>query len=129
LIHMNLEIANQEVPDLREAIGWSRRDSDYPALFQRCTFWAGARDANGTLIAFGYVTGMGLEHGYMEDIIVHPQHQQQGIGQKLVTVLLTEANAQGLAIVTVTYVSEHKEFYERCGFQPSHAGIWRREPL
>lgn len=33
---INIPISNNEVPDLREAIGWSRRDEDYPTLFERC---------------------------------------------------------------------------------------------
>ena len=53
-IMVNLPIQDNEVPDLREAVGWGRRDKDYPALFERCNFWAGARDETGKLIAFGY---------------------------------------------------------------------------
>ncbi|WP_322906030.1 GNAT family N-acetyltransferase [Paenibacillus campi] len=129
MIHINLAINNEEVPNLRAAVGWTRRDCDYPALFQRCTFWAGARDEQGMLIAFGYVAGMGLEHGYMEDIMIHPNKQSQGIGQRLVTTLLAESKVRGLDIVTLTYVSEHQTFYEQCGFAASHAGIWRAKHL
>ncbi len=75
-ITVNLPIEDHEVPDLREAVGWGRRDKDYPTLFERCNFWAGSRDENNNLVAFGYVCGMGLEHGYLEDIIVHPNNQK-----------------------------------------------------
>ncbi|MFS1518836.1 hypothetical protein V1503_20590 [Bacillus sp. SCS-151] len=67
-IKINLPISREEVPDLREIIGWDRRDTDYPTLFERCNFWAGVRDKKDILIAFGYVSGMGLQHGYMEAI-------------------------------------------------------------
>jgi hypothetical protein len=73
---INMPISNNEVPELRELVGWGRRDKDYPSLFERCNFWAGVRDEYNKLIAFGYVCGMGLEHGYMEDIIVHPEYQR-----------------------------------------------------
>ncbi len=128
-IDINLPIRNEEVPSLREAIGWSRRDTDYPLLFERCNFWAGARDIGRMLVAFGYMTGMGLEHGYIEDIIVHPAYQRQGIGQQLVKMLLHEAQLQGIEIVTVTYSSKHESFYEQCGFAKSHAGIWRAQEI
>lgn len=36
---INLPLANHEVPNLREQVGWDRRDQDYPALFERCNFW------------------------------------------------------------------------------------------
>lgn len=127
MIVINLEIKDEEVPFLREAIGWERRDNDYPSLFQRCNFWAGARDSEGVLIAFGYIAGTGLEHGYMEDIIIHPKYQRKGIGQQLVKKLLNEATLRGLKIVTLTYSGEHKVFYEKCGFTPTYAGIWRAD--
>ncbi|MFD1887857.1 GNAT family N-acetyltransferase [Paenibacillus wenxiniae] len=124
-VELHLPIRNDEVPSLREAVGWSRRDDDSPLLFQRCNFWAGARDTDGTLIAFGYMTGMGLEHGYIEDIIVHPTYQRQGIGQQIVKRLLDEAQFRSMEIVTVTYSHQHEAFYTQCGLLPSHAGIWR----
>ncbi|MFQ6734425.1 GNAT family N-acetyltransferase [Virgibacillus tibetensis] len=77
-VTINIPIYYNEVPELRALIGWGRRDKDYPSLFELCNFWVGVRDENNKLIAFGYVCGMGLEHGYMEDIIVHPDYQGQG---------------------------------------------------
>ena len=84
-------------------IGWGRRDKDFPILFKRCNFWAGVRNENNKLIAFGYVVGMGLEHGYMEDIIVHRDCEKMGISVELVRKLLSEAERYGLEIVTLTY--------------------------
>ncbi|MFC5448618.1 GNAT family N-acetyltransferase [Paenibacillus aestuarii] len=123
---INLPIQPDEVPALRERVGWEGRHSDYPVLFERCNFWAGIRDANKALIAFGYIAGMGLQHGYMEDIIVHPDYQRQGIGQALVKKLLEEAERTGIEIVTLTYASKHEAFYTDCGFTACPGGIWRR---
>ncbi|MBY0087723.1 MULTISPECIES: GNAT family N-acetyltransferase [Brevibacillus] len=123
---INLPIHNNEVPDLRELVGWERRDGDFPTLLERCNYWAGLRDENGTLIAFGYVCGTGLLHGYMEDLIVHPDHQKQGVGVALVKKLLEEAERTGLGIVTVTYASEHTEFYKKGGFTACPGGLWRK---
>jgi GNAT superfamily N-acetyltransferase len=122
---INMPIQNHEVPEIRELVGWGRRDKDYPALFERCNFWAGVRDENGKLIAFGYVCGMGLEHGYMEDIIVHPDYQKQGIGVQLVKELLQEAERFGLGIVTVTYDEHNTNFYKTSGFTPGSGGVWQ----
>ncbi|WP_141995234.1 MULTISPECIES: GNAT family N-acetyltransferase [Bacillaceae] len=124
---INMPISNHEVPELRELIGWGRRDKDFPTLFKRCNFWAGVRNENNKLIAFGYVAGMGLEHGYMEDIIVHPDYQKMGIGVGLVRELLSESERYGLAIVTLTYDSKHKNFYETCGFTPCSGGLWKKQ--
>ncbi len=123
---INLPIRNHEAADLRELVGWERRDGDFPALLERCNFWAGLRDVNGTLIAFGYICGTGLLHGYMEDIIVHPDYQNQGVGIALVNKLLEEAERMGLEIVTVTFAAEHTGFYEKSGFIPCPGGLWRK---
>ncbi|WP_299088723.1 GNAT family N-acetyltransferase [uncultured Metabacillus sp.] len=126
LIKINPFIANHEVPDLREVIGWERRDEDYPILFKHCNFWAGVRNEEERLIGFGYISGMGLQHGYMEDILVHPDYQKQGIGVKLVKQLLNEAERFGIEIVTLTFNSKHLKFYESCGFTACHGGVWRK---
>ncbi|WP_336883450.1 GNAT family N-acetyltransferase [Priestia koreensis] len=120
-ILINLPISDLEVPHLRESVGWGRRDDDYPVLFERCNFWGGARDANQQLIAFGYVCGTGLEHRYMEDIIVHPAYQHSGIGAALVTELLKEAERFGLQIVTVSYSAQHEAFYDAVDLPPVQA--------
>ena len=93
---INLPIRNHEAADLRELVGWERRDGDFPALLERCNFWAGLRDVNGTLIAFGYICGTGLLHGYMEDIIVHPEFQNQGVGIALSKQAVGGSRANGV---------------------------------
>ena len=62
-VFINLPIMPHEVPRLREMVGWEGRHSDYPKLFERCSFWAGCRNQSGELIAFGYIASMSLQHG------------------------------------------------------------------
>lgn len=128
-VMINIPITNHEVPELRELVGWGRRDNDYPTLFKRCNFWAGVRDEINKLIAFGYICGVGLEHGYMEDIIVDPEYQRKGIGGELVKELLRESERFGLGIVTVTYEEENTKFYKTCGFTPGSGGVWQKFSL
>lgn len=127
VVEINMTLTAQDVPNLREQVGWGRRDHDYPTLFERCNFWAGVKDETNQLIAFGYVCGMGLEHGYMEDIIVHPEYQGRGIGMRLVKELLKEAERSGLEIVTVSFEKDKTSFYEKSGFSTGVAGVWRVE--
>ncbi|RED66149.1 GNAT family N-acetyltransferase [Cohnella lupini] len=126
-IQINNKIMEHEVPNLRESVGWDRRESDYPLLFERCLFWGSLRNEEGELIAFGYIAGPGIEHGYLEDVIVHPDYQEKGIGNSLVKTLLQEAHIYGISIITVTYQDKHKAFYENCGFTACAGGVWRRE--
>lgn len=123
-IVVNLPLAAHEAPDLREAVGWDRHDGAYPQLLERVLFWAGARAESGELIAFAYVAGTGLPHGYLEDVLVHPAWQRRGLGMTLVTALLQEAARTNVGIVTVTYRAEHRAFYEACGFRWCDGGLW-----
>ncbi|TFD94538.1 GNAT family N-acetyltransferase [Jeotgalibacillus sp. R-1-5s-1] len=122
---INHPIHEKEVPDLRESMGWDRRDQDYPVLFQRCNFWVSVHHHD-DLIGFGYVSGMGLQHGYMEDIMVHPDYRHLGIGSRIVSTLLEESERYGLEIITLTFDPVHARFYETCGFKISSGGVWRK---
>ncbi|MFD1135885.1 GNAT family N-acetyltransferase [Paenibacillus urinalis] len=124
-ILINNSIQDHEVPDLRQSVGWDRREQDYPILFERCLLWGSARDMNGRLIGFGYITGTGLEHGYMEDIMIHPDFQRQGLGKQLVQALLHAAEAARIPIVTVTFADQHESFYIKGGFKRCRGGLWR----
>ncbi|WP_020614915.1 GNAT family N-acetyltransferase [Paenibacillus daejeonensis] len=123
---IHLPLKDYEVPDLRESIGWDRHDQYFPELLHRTIFWAGVRNEVGRLIGFGYITGPGMPHGYMEDIIVHPEFQNKGIGKSLVQRLLEEANTRKIGIITVSFDPRNGDFYERCGFLTSGGGLWTR---
>jgi GNAT superfamily N-acetyltransferase len=120
-------ISDEEVPNLREKIGWDRRDSDYPMLFERCNFWCSVRNEDNLLIGFGYICGMGLQHGYMEDIIVHHDYRHQGLGGIIVERLLDEAKKRSIEIVTLTFSKDKEKFYQTNGFDMCLGGVWRNE--
>ncbi|MGX7131269.1 GNAT family N-acetyltransferase [Enterococcus songbeiensis] len=124
--HLALNSAIQpfEVPALRESIGWGGRPQDYPQLFERCNFYADIRETTTKqLVAFGYVCGMGLEHGYLEDIMVHPAHQGKGLGKQLIHALITESKQRGLGILTLSTDEETAAFYQKCGFDLEISGV------
>ena len=119
---INDKIEACEVPVLRKKVGWGSRERDYPALLERCDFHASIRSTTGELIGFGYICGMGLEHGYMEDIMIAPEYQRQGLGTMLVKRLLKEARQRGLLIVSVNLDPENEHFYRNCGFEIGLSG-------
>lgn len=126
-IQINEVLKRHEVPELRGKVGWGRREEDYPALLDHCLLWATARNEQGRLVAFGYITGPGeaFEHGYMEDVMVDPEEQGKGIGKSLVQSLLQAAEDCGISIVTVNYSKQHESFYKECGFTPCGGAVWR----
>lgn len=121
---LNPALTPNEVPDLREAVGWARRDPDYPEVLSRCLYFAGCRDDRGLLIAFGMMIGAGFEHAYLEDVMVHPGRRRRGVGGALVRCLINEARRRETPIVTITHAAQHADFYGRLGFMPCPGGLW-----
>ncbi|HYO94020.1 MAG TPA: hypothetical protein VER33_05880 [Polyangiaceae bacterium] len=103
---LNLPLVADEVPSLRTRVGWPWNDADFPALFGRCQLWASRRDEAGQLVRFDYMVGMGLEHGYLADVIVEPVSQRRVGSAALVPVSLAESERRGTRFVTVSFESE-----------------------
>ena len=87
-------------------------------------FWVGGRNGGGQLIAFGYMVGMKLEHGYLEDIMVRPTHQGRGFGKQIVTALIQHGASVGIDIISATFSEQNVRFYEKCGLRICPAGVW-----
>ena len=68
--------------DLRESIGWNRMEHDLTDdrlhnTFHLCCF-------NGDrLIGYVCVVSNGMTDAYIQDLIVHPEYQRQGVGRHL----------------------------------------------
>jgi GNAT superfamily N-acetyltransferase len=122
-LDVNPPVMPTSVPDLREAVGWSRMDSDYPAAFRG--YWATVvgHDEQGRLVAWCAILSDGVRHAVLLDVIVHPEWQGQGIGGQLVRTALAHVRAHGITIVHVDFLPERRGFYERCGFRTGLGGI------
>ena len=102
--------------DLRQAVGWNRmeRDLSDPRLTRRlhlCAF-DGER-----LVGFADVVTNGVTDAYIQDVMVHPDYQRQGVGTQLMQRILARLEAGGVYMVSVIYGEEAlRPFYERFGF-------------
>lgn len=113
-----------EYNSMRASVGWSRLDREATILSLKSTLYMGfVRDSRDELVAFARVIGDGYIYTYFVDVMVHPQHQRQGIGSRLMLDLgkkvdsrLTPGGFCGLLAVNGT-----ETFYERFGFKPQGA--------
>lgn len=73
----------------------------------------------------GYVNAAwdGKTHVFVLDTTVHPDARRQGIGRELVLRVLEQARLRGASWVHVDYEPQLREFYGRCGFRTSEAGV------
>lgn len=113
---------------LRESVGWERAEADYPAAFDAYGTCVTARAAGGELVGWCAALSDGVRHAFLIDVIVDPGWRRRGVGRRLVDLAVGALRESGIEIVHVDFTSEHADFYERCGFRPSLAGILELKP-
>ena len=117
-----------DIADLRQAVGWNRmeRDLSDPRLtttLQLCAF------EENHLIGYAQVISNQVTDAYIQDVMVHPDYQRQGIGTQLMEKLLSRLEEDGIYMVSVIYGEEVlRPFYERFGFYTMLCGQREMRP-
>ena len=128
LYKFDAPVSPAALADLRQAVGWNRmqRDLADPRLrnaFHLCAF-------NGErLVGYVAVVGNGVTDAYIQDVMVHPDYQHQGIGTQLMERILARLEAEGLYMVSVVYgEATLAPFYEKFGFTTMLCGQREMRP-
>ena len=85
---------------------------------------------NNETIGMGRIVGDGAIYFYIQDIVVHPDHQGNGLGQKIMQALVDylKDHAPEKAFVGLFASHGKVEFYERFHFKdysPNMTGMFR----
>jgi putative acetyltransferase len=110
-------------PDLRHHEPkdvWRRRFEQEIAIEEQ-VFVA---ELDGRIVAFLAVKDQGAGLGYLHEIFVAPEHQQRGLGSRLMA-LAKELAPAGLSLHTLQRNAQAAAFYERHGFAVVSRGIGR----
>ncbi|ART76726.1 GNAT family N-acetyltransferase [Sutcliffiella horikoshii] len=131
------EVLNNTKPTLDEyiylcsSVGWE----DYmnfdvaETSIQNSIFSVTVRECN-EIIGMGRIVGDGVIYFYIQDVVVHPEHQGKGIGNEIMDALVSylEENAPAKAFVGL-FASEGKtQFYEKYNFNdysPNMTGMFK----
>lgn len=62
-------------------------------------------------------------HAFLLDTTTHPDYQRHGVGLELVGVAVEAARGRGIKWVHVDYEPHLAEFYSKCGFGYTEAGL------
>jgi GNAT superfamily N-acetyltransferase len=85
--------------------------------------WVSAREHT-WLCGFANVAWDGRDHAFLVDVVVAPDHQGRGTGQKLVRAAVEGARQSGCQWLHVDFEEALEHFYiDRCGFRTSKAGV------
>ena len=115
----NDTISFEEIFPLYEAVGWTNYTTN-PTMFKNALehslFILTARDEEGNLIGFLRAVGDGFSIVYIQDIIVLPEYQRQGIGTQLLRQTLEYFKEVYQMILTTDSELKTLAFYESNGF-------------
>lgn len=74
-------------------------------------------------VGFVNVAWDGGVHTFLLDTTVRPEAQRRGVGTRLVERAAQVAKARGVAWLHVDYEPHLEDFYKRCGFRMTRAGL------
>ena len=115
----NDTISFEEIFPLYEAVGWTNYTTNPTMLknaLEHSLFLISARDKDGKLIGFLRAVGDGYSIVYIQDIIVLPEYQRQGIGTQLLRQTLEHFKEVYQMILTTDSELKTIAFYESNGF-------------
>ena len=123
----NPDVSNEALNALLSDAWPNHTPADFAALLSHNLGHVCAT-VDGDLIGFAYVVWDGRGHAFLLDPTVRSDFQRQGIGIQLVHHAAELARAAGVAWLHVDYEPRHAEFYAKCGFRTTEAGIRKKIP-
>ena len=112
-------ISFEEIFPLYGAVGWTNYTTNPTMLknaLEHSLFLISARDEDGKLVGFLRAVGDGYSIVYIQDIIVLPEYQRQGIGTQLLRQTLEHFKEVYQIILTTDSELKTIAFYESNGF-------------
>lgn len=108
----------EEYLALRSVVGWGNPSLETAESAITGSLFCVCVRHNAKLVAFGRVVGDGSFIFYIQDMIVHPEYQKQGLGKAIMERIMSyiEAAGGGDAYIGLMAARGVRGFYERFGF-------------
>ena len=118
-------VSNEELNGLFvDAWPGPHEERDFLQVLKRSLVYVCAYQ-NGELVGFVNVAWDGGSHAFLLDTTVRSDKRRQGIGLALVRQAEKEARKAGAEWLHVDYEAKLAEFYRKCGFRATQAGLMR----
>jgi GNAT superfamily N-acetyltransferase len=119
---INLRVTNEELNALF-ADAWPDHEiHDFAPILDRSLGYVCAYQGN-RLVGFVNVAWDGAKHAFLLDTIVRPDMQRRGIGLELVGRAKALAGKSGAEWLHVDFEVSLGDFYRKCGFLNTQAGL------
>ena len=108
----------QEFIALRTAVGWGELNRDALARGLSGSLMCVCVRHGGKLVGFGRVVGDGCFVFYIQDMIVHPDHQRKGLGKAVMSRIMGYIETAGGEDIYIGLMATKGKagFYEQFGF-------------
>jgi ribosomal protein S18 acetylase RimI-like enzyme len=114
--------ADEELRRLWQAVWAESGPTDFAAVLSRSLAYVCAYDGP-RLVGFVNVAWDGGQHASIFDTAVHPDYRRRGLGNRLVKQAIELARERGAHWLHVDFEPHVMEFYARCGFRRTLAGL------
>lgn len=118
---ISCHIMPEQIGELRKSVGWNRMSECYKTSLLKSYFYLCCFD-NGELIGFLDVVSNGVTDAYIQDVIIKPSYQNQGIGSKLMTIAIEKLMSDKVYSISVLFEEKLLNFYKKFGFNVMMAG-------
>lgn len=110
---------------LWEAVGWGKVNIEMTEQSIANSVYGVVAISDGNVIGMGRIVGDGAMYYYIQDVAVLPEHQNKGIGKKIIDKLLNyiNENCAGAGFVGLFASHGKDEFYEKFGFKDHSPGM------
>ena len=120
---LNPQVANEDLNALfADAWPGPHQDEDFGPVLGRSLGYVCAYQ-EGELVGFVNIAWDGGAHAFLLDTTVRSDRRRQGIGRQLVRHAEELARKNGAEWLHVDFEPRLEEFYRRCGFRESRAGL------
>ena len=121
-------LSARAVADLRQSVGWNRMERELADVRLHNAFHLCCFDGD-RLVGYAAVVSNGVTDAYIQDLMVHPDYQRQGIGHQLMQRTLERLRNEGIYMVSVIYGdAELQKYYEEFGFTTMLCGQMELRP-
>ena len=120
----------EEYQRLRETVGWGKMDIEAMEIGLRNSLFSVCVIYKNEVIGCGRVVGDGGIYFYIQDIIVLPKFQRQGIGKRIMDAVMSylSSHAHSNAFIGLMAAKGVSKFYEKYEFVeqlPDRPGMFR----
>lgn len=111
----NESISASALADLRHSVGWNRMENEYKNPLLTSYYHIAVYESD-MLIAYIDCISNGVTDAYIQDLIVHPSYQGNGIGTDLMNKMIDYLKEKHIYMISVIFDEFLLPFYKKFGF-------------